>query len=231
MDFLSAILRRDLVGIYFVCIIVGSSGQMMVRPQEDRITGVHGSLLRGKTLEFGARLWHIVLHLQPKFELLLATQRQNKLLEIGYFKNSSESGALKHAFHWLQATTVCNAGSGLKTKLVGGRSTDLRCILMKAGSVLVPVMAMCWSKAKEGNAFNQIICGPDIKDLHLESWSGSNFLWPQEQSRGYPKHTDSKFVRRQSVNSTCSVDIHEQLSLMFSKITLTFLPLLECNIF
>ncbi|GFX56447.1 hypothetical protein TNCV_73931 [Trichonephila clavipes] len=40
---------------------------------------------------------------------------------------------------------------------------------------------------------------------------GSNFLWQQEHSRAYPKHTDLKLVR-QSGNSTYSTAIHEQHS-------------------
>ncbi|GBM00901.1 hypothetical protein AVEN_151363-1 [Araneus ventricosus] len=47
VDFLSAILQKGLVGMYPLCMIVGSSGQGKILPQEDRVSGV--VLLRGKT--------------------------------------------------------------------------------------------------------------------------------------------------------------------------------------
>ena len=42
--------------------------------------------------------------------------------------------------------------SGVKPELSGGRSGDLLCFLMKAGSALAPVMAVCWSKEGQENA-------------------------------------------------------------------------------
>ncbi|GBM44755.1 hypothetical protein AVEN_83882-1 [Araneus ventricosus] len=53
---------------------------------------------------------------------------------------------------------------------------------MKAGSTLVSVMAVCWLEGGQ-----------------------------QEHSRGYPTHSDFKFVR-QSGDSTCCAAIHEQHS-------------------
>ncbi|GFU57031.1 uncharacterized protein TNCV_1778991 [Trichonephila clavipes] len=61
--------QKDLAGMYQLCIIVGSSDQRIVLPQEDRVSGGHVGLLRGKTAVFGEWLWCIVLNLQKKFEL------------------------------------------------------------------------------------------------------------------------------------------------------------------
>ncbi|GFX18118.1 phospholipid-transporting ATPase [Trichonephila clavipes] len=47
---------------------------------------------------------------------------------------------------------------------------------MKAGSVLVAVMAVCWSEGDQRNASNKTVCGLDTLDQHLESWSGEPFL-------------------------------------------------------
>ncbi|GFX66322.1 uncharacterized protein TNCV_342961 [Trichonephila clavipes] len=43
---------------------------------------------------------------------------------------------------------------------------------MKAGSALVPVMAVCWLEGDQGNACNQTVCVLDPLDLHQESWFG-----------------------------------------------------------
>ncbi|GBN85764.1 hypothetical protein AVEN_84072-1 [Araneus ventricosus] len=74
MDFLSAILQKDLAGMYPLCMIVDSSGQGKVLPQEDRVPGGHVALLRGKTAVFGVWLRRVVLRLRQKFELQLAPQ-------------------------------------------------------------------------------------------------------------------------------------------------------------
>ncbi|GBL82564.1 hypothetical protein AVEN_263657-1 [Araneus ventricosus] len=116
-----------------LCMIVGSSGRGKVLPQEDRVPGGHVAVLRGKTAVFGAWLWRIVLRLRQKFELQLA---HNKLLQFGYFKDSSEPDALYRAFHGLQTTAVCDV-SGVKLEFIGGRSGDLLCFLTKAGFALV----------------------------------------------------------------------------------------------
>ncbi|GFT16889.1 uncharacterized protein TNCV_3193561 [Trichonephila clavipes] len=68
---------------------VGSSGQGMVLPQEDRVSSGHVALLRGKIKVLGVRLWRIVLWLRQKFEMQLIPRWHNVLLEIGYFKGSS----------------------------------------------------------------------------------------------------------------------------------------------
>ncbi|GFV28301.1 hypothetical protein TNCV_2369721 [Trichonephila clavipes] len=41
--------------------IVGSSGQKMVQPQDYRVPDGDGALLTGKTTVFGVRLWILVL--------------------------------------------------------------------------------------------------------------------------------------------------------------------------
>ncbi|GFW21399.1 hypothetical protein TNCV_1532241 [Trichonephila clavipes] len=55
---------RDIVerldcGVYPLCMIVGSSGQGMVLPPEDRVPGGLVAILRGKTAVFGVRLWRL----------------------------------------------------------------------------------------------------------------------------------------------------------------------------
>ncbi|GBN78193.1 hypothetical protein AVEN_20715-1 [Araneus ventricosus] len=57
----------------------------------------------------------------------------------------------------------------------GGRSGDLLCFLMKAGSAFVPVMAVCWLEGGQVRVCNQPVCGLDTLDLHLELWSGEQF--------------------------------------------------------
>ncbi|GFY27268.1 DDE_3 domain-containing protein [Trichonephila clavipes] len=64
-------LQKDLVGMYPLCMIVRSSGQGKVLPQEDRVPGGHVALQRGKTAVFSARLWNIVLCERQKFKLQL----------------------------------------------------------------------------------------------------------------------------------------------------------------
>ncbi|GFS63629.1 e3 ubiquitin-protein ligase NEDD4 [Trichonephila clavipes] len=63
---------------------------------------------------------------------------------------------------------------------------------MKAGPVLVSVMAVCGTKGGQGNACNQTVCILDTRQ--------------QEHSCGHPKKTDCKFVH-QSGNSTYSTAI------------------------
>ncbi|GBL88928.1 hypothetical protein AVEN_122459-1, partial [Araneus ventricosus] len=46
---------------------------------------------------------------------------------------------------------VCDV-SGVKLKPIGGRSGDLWCFLLKAGSALVPVIAVCWLEGGQVNA-------------------------------------------------------------------------------
>lgn len=47
MDFLSAILQKDLPELYPVCMIVGSSDQGKILPQEDWVLGSHMASMRG----------------------------------------------------------------------------------------------------------------------------------------------------------------------------------------
>ncbi|GFV62543.1 uncharacterized protein TNCV_3867241 [Trichonephila clavipes] len=93
VDFLPSILQKNLAGIYPLYVIV-SSGQGMVLSQENRVSGDHEAVLRGKIVVFGVRLWSIVLRLMQKFKRQLVPQRHNKLLEIGYFEDGSEPGTL-----------------------------------------------------------------------------------------------------------------------------------------
>ncbi|GFY31263.1 DDE_3 domain-containing protein [Trichonephila clavipes] len=62
-DFLSTKLHKDLDGMYPLCIIVESSDQGMVLPQEDRIPGSHVALLRRKppysTYVCGTSYWSV----------------------------------------------------------------------------------------------------------------------------------------------------------------------------
>ncbi|GFT93859.1 transposable element Tc1 transposase [Trichonephila clavipes] len=71
--------------------------------------GCHNTLLRGKMDVFGVRLLCIALPLVQKFELQFVPQWHNKLLEIGYFKDSSKPGTLYCIFHRLQANAVGEA--------------------------------------------------------------------------------------------------------------------------
>ncbi|GFW09914.1 HTH_Tnp_Tc3_2 domain-containing protein [Trichonephila clavipes] len=77
-------------------------------------------------------------------------------------------------FHGFQVIAVCDA-SGVEPVLVGGRNEDLLCFLMKAGSALIPVMAVCWSEGGQGKAYNQTVYGLDTMNLHLESRTGEKF--------------------------------------------------------
>ncbi|GBN67050.1 hypothetical protein AVEN_132463-1, partial [Araneus ventricosus] len=62
--------------------------------------------------------------------------------------------------------------SDVKLEPIGGRIGDLLCFLMKAGSALVPVMAVCWLEGGQVSACNQPVCGLHTLDLHLGLWSG-----------------------------------------------------------
>ena len=72
MDFLSAILQKDLAGMYPLCMIVGGHGKVL--SQEDQVPGDHVPLLRGKIAMFDVWLWRIVLRLQQKFVPQLTLQ-------------------------------------------------------------------------------------------------------------------------------------------------------------
>ncbi|GFS57899.1 hypothetical protein TNCV_2909741 [Trichonephila clavipes] len=116
---------------------------------------------------FSVWLCRIVQLLRQKFELQLVPQCSNELLEIGYFKAicsmySTDSKPL------LFLTLTVSSQSSLE----GRWSGDLLCFVMKAGSVLVSVMAMCWSDGGQGNTCNQTVRDLDTLDLYLDSWSG-----------------------------------------------------------
>ncbi|GBO07957.1 hypothetical protein AVEN_220591-1 [Araneus ventricosus] len=65
--------------------------------------------------------------------------------------------------------------SVVKLEIIGGRSGDILCFLMKAGSALVPVMAVRWLDGGQVSACNQPICSLETLDLHLELWSGKSY--------------------------------------------------------
>ncbi|GFW73699.1 DDE_3 domain-containing protein [Trichonephila clavipes] len=57
---------------------VGSSGQVMVQPRENRVSIGHFALLRRKPTVFGLRQWRIALCLWQKSELQLKPLEHNK---------------------------------------------------------------------------------------------------------------------------------------------------------
>ncbi|GBM10965.1 hypothetical protein AVEN_171445-1 [Araneus ventricosus] len=65
--------------------------------------------------------------------------------------------------------------SGVNLELIGERSGDLLCFLMKAGPALVPVMAVCWLEESQVSACIQPVCSLDTLDLHLDLYSGEQF--------------------------------------------------------
>ncbi|GFW26186.1 transposable element Tc1 transposase [Trichonephila clavipes] len=65
MDFISAVLQKDLAGMHTLCMIVLNSGQGMVLPQEDRIPGGLVALLREKTTVFSIRMIRILRPRRP----------------------------------------------------------------------------------------------------------------------------------------------------------------------
>ena len=116
VDFLSVILQKDLAGMYPPCIVVESSDQERVLPQEDLVPGYHVALLRRKTAVIGVQLWWIVQRLRQTFELQLVLKWQNELLEIVYLKNSSVPGALLRAFHCRLRHKWCQARAHWRTE-------------------------------------------------------------------------------------------------------------------
>ncbi|GBM45292.1 hypothetical protein AVEN_36651-1 [Araneus ventricosus] len=92
---------------------------------------------------------------------------ENELLQIGYFKDSSEPDSL-------QRDSKPDA-SAVKLELIGRRSGDLLSVLMKAGSALAQAMAVCWLEGGQVSTCNQPVCGLDTLDLYLELWSGEQF--------------------------------------------------------
>ncbi|GFS79217.1 DDE_3 domain-containing protein [Trichonephila clavipes] len=106
--------------MYPLSMIVGSSGKYMVLPQDERVSGGHVAQLRAKTTVFGVRLWHIVLHLQQKFELQLKehSRRYHRPLTADLyvnlviqpivlpFLNNIQEGVLQHDNAHPYTTTV-----------------------------------------------------------------------------------------------------------------------------
>lgn len=66
---------------------------------------------------------------------------------------------------------------------------------MRAVSILVPVMTVCWLKGRHVNAWNKTVLDVNRVDLHQNFCLWCNFLWQQEQFRRYLDHLDRKFVR------------------------------------
>ncbi|GFX28540.1 phospholipid-transporting ATPase [Trichonephila clavipes] len=120
--------------------IVRSSDQGMVLSLEDQVPGGHVTLMRGKTTVFGVRLWE-----------------------------SSELGARAVACipltpsHCRLQHQRCEARAHWK---IEGRVVMF---LMKVGSTLVQVMAVCRPERGQGNSCNQTVYGLDTLDLHLKS--------------------------------------------------------------
>ncbi|GBN23883.1 hypothetical protein AVEN_145391-1 [Araneus ventricosus] len=169
MDFLSAILQKGLAGMYPLCMIVGSSCQRKVLPQGDRVPS--GTTEREERC---VRCMAVAHRTASAAEIRVAvgtTVTQlivtNRLLQ-GQFR-------VRRPVMCIPLTpNHCN-GSGVKLELIGGRSGYLLCFLMKAGSVLVPVVATCWLEGGQVSACNQPVCSLDTLDLHLELWPGVQF--------------------------------------------------------
>lgn len=52
---------------------------------------------------------------------------------------------------------------------------DLLGFLIKAGSLLVSVIAVCWPEGNRGSIYSQTVCGGETMDLALELCSGEKF--------------------------------------------------------
>ncbi|GFV64601.1 HTH_Tnp_Tc3_2 domain-containing protein [Trichonephila clavipes] len=78
--------------------------------------------------------------------------------------------------HGAPSQKPCNLYStDLKLEFIKGRSGDLLCFMMKAGSALLPVIAVCWSEGYQRNACYQTVCVLNTLNLRLESWSEEQF--------------------------------------------------------
>lgn len=64
---LSAVLQKNLAGMYSLCMSFNNNDQGKVLPQETRVPSGYVALLRGGNSVFGVKLWPIVLRLQQKF--------------------------------------------------------------------------------------------------------------------------------------------------------------------
>ncbi|GFX57832.1 uncharacterized protein TNCV_943921 [Trichonephila clavipes] len=165
--------------MYPLYVTVGSSGQGIVLPQEDRVARGHYREGRPLFSAYGYGASYSVWY-------------HNELLETGYLKDSSEPDAQERVFHCLQVIAVCDA-CGVKTELIAGRNGDLLCFLLKAGSALVPVMTVCWSEGGQGNAYNQTVHSLDTLDQHLELCytrafgDGSRNFEPRQVTRTAPE--------------------------------------------
>ncbi|GBN99332.1 hypothetical protein AVEN_163214-1 [Araneus ventricosus] len=62
--------KKDVAGMYPLCMTDGGNSHRKVLFQEDRDPATRGPLLRGKTAVFTVRLWSTVLHMHLKFELM-----------------------------------------------------------------------------------------------------------------------------------------------------------------
>ncbi|GBM76784.1 hypothetical protein AVEN_48255-1 [Araneus ventricosus] len=152
--------------MYPLCMIVGSSGQGKVMSQEDRIPGTtEGENHRvrrmavahptASTAEIRAAVGTTVTQRTVTNRLLQGQLRDRR--PVACIPLTPQHCRLRR--EWCQAR-------------VRGRSGDLLCFLMKAGSALVPVMAVCWLEGGQVSASNQPVCGLDTWNYGL----GLNFL-------------------------------------------------------
>ncbi|GFW86360.1 hypothetical protein TNCV_4331441 [Trichonephila clavipes] len=74
MAFLSTVLQNALVGMYTLCMIVGSDDPRKALPEENYVLTTHGSPLSEETVVFTIWLGNIVLHQQYNLGLFLAPE-------------------------------------------------------------------------------------------------------------------------------------------------------------
>lgn len=114
----------------------------------------------------------------PPVRSLLSPQWPNKILQTRYLQL-----LLRLPVKWIPfiPNSYCLQHNGGKRELIGGRSSDLLCFVIKACSTFVSVMAVCSLHEVQVNAWNQPLCGLDMLDLHL----GSSSLRQQDRFLGY----------------------------------------------
>lgn len=102
--------------------------------------------------------------------MLLAPQRRNELLKIGYLRKAPSQTHC--SVHLTDCTiTICDV-SGVELQLIGGRTSNLLCFLMKSDSAVVTVIVVCWLERGQVSACNQPVYNLDtlglLVDLLLE---------------------------------------------------------------
>ncbi|GFV78576.1 transposable element Tc1 transposase [Trichonephila clavipes] len=147
-----------------------SSGQGMVQPQKERVSGGLGALLKGETAVFG--VWPRCTVTASVAEVRAAVGTtvtqctvRNRLFQRQLQARHPVACVPLTPSHCLLRRHWCQARACWRFIVFSGESR--LCLRTSDGHVLV--------RRRSENACNRTVCGLDTLDLHLESWSGEQF--------------------------------------------------------